>query len=64
MKETLFVLVGFIFIVAFGVCDVLGLIFLVLKLVGTVDWSWLWVLSPWWGSMLTLIVINLLTPPR
>ena len=36
-----------------GVGTVLTLIFVVLKLVGTIDWSWWWVLSP------TLIPIGL-----
>jgi hypothetical protein len=29
---------------------VLTLLFLVLKLTGTIGWSWLWVLSPLWIS--------------
>ncbi|TFG20457.1 MAG: hypothetical protein EU530_03065 [Promethearchaeota archaeon] len=28
--------------------SVLLLIFIILKLTGTIDWSWLWVLSPLW----------------
>ena len=31
-----------------GVVDVLGIVFIVLKLIGTITWSWWWVLSPWW----------------
>ena len=27
--------------------SVLGLIFIVLKLTGNINWSWFWVLSPW-----------------
>lgn len=30
----------------FGLCDVLTIVFLVLKLVGAIDWSWWWVFSP------------------
>lgn len=26
----------------------LGLIFIVLKLVGVIDWAWIWVLCPFW----------------
>lgn len=26
----------------------LGVVFIVLKLVGVIDWSWWWVLSPFW----------------
>ena len=37
---------------------VLALIFIVLKLTGEIDWSWLWVLSPIWIPLvLSLIVI-------
>lgn len=31
-----------------GLLGVLGIIFVVLKLTGTVAWSWLWVLMPFW----------------
>lgn len=30
----------------FGIASVLTIVFVVLKLVGTIDWSWWWVLSP------------------
>lgn len=26
--------------------------FIVLKLCGVIDWSWLWVTAPFWGSIL------------
>ena len=28
--------------------SVLGIVFIILKLTGVIDWSWLWVLSPFW----------------
>lgn len=31
-----------------GCFTALGLIFIVLKLTGNIDWSWLWVLAPFW----------------
>ncbi|HVS35775.1 MAG TPA: hypothetical protein VMS17_09345 [Gemmataceae bacterium] len=31
-----------------GVCGALGVAFVVLKLCGVIDWSWLWVLAPFW----------------
>ena len=43
-----------------GLCDVLTIVFVVLKLVGVIDWSWLWVLSPLWinaGIVIILAVI-------
>ena len=34
--------------VGLGVCDVLGIVFIVLKLIGVISWSWWWVLAPFW----------------
>ena len=31
-----------------GICGVLTIVFVVLKLVGVINWSWLWVLCPLW----------------
>lgn len=39
--------------------DVLGVSFVILKLVGVITWSWLWVLSPWWISLILLVIILL-----
>lgn len=27
---------------------IIGLVFIALKLTGAIDWSWVWVLSPFW----------------
>ena len=43
-----------------GLSSVLTIIFVVLKLVGVIDWSWWWVLSPTWisiGLWLIFVVI-------
>ena len=40
-----------------GFISVLTLIFITLKLTGTINWSWLWVLSPMWISVLLFIVV-------
>lgn len=41
-----------------GLASVLTIIFVVLKLVGVINWSWWWVLSPAWISIgLSLIII-------
>lgn len=41
-----------------GLPSVLTIIFVVLKLVGVIDWSWVWVLSPLWiGISFTILVI-------
>ena len=39
-------------------CDVLLIVFVVLKLVGVINWSWWWVLAPFWIP--TLIAIFLI----
>ena len=31
-----------------GIVSVLTIIFIVLKLLGVIQWSWIWVLSPIW----------------
>jgi len=40
-----------------GFFSVLFLIFLTLKLVGVIQWSWIWVFSPLWGPLLLFIII-------
>lgn len=38
----------------------LTLIFIVLKLTGVINWSWLWVLAPAWISFLLFIILAVL----
>lgn len=40
-----------------GLCGCLFLIFLTLKLVGTISWSWWWVTAPLWGPLALLAVL-------
>ena len=40
-----------------GILDVLLIVFIVLKLIGVIDWGWLWVLSPLWISILIVLVM-------
>lgn len=40
-----------------GLGSVLGIVFVVLKLVGVIDWPWVWVLAPFWISFILDIVI-------
>ena len=40
-----------------GFVGVLTIAFIVLKLVGVISWSWLWVLSPAWISLGIIIVV-------
>ena len=39
-----------------GLLPVLGVVFIVLKLVGTIQWSWVWVLAPFWVSPLLIVL--------
>lgn len=38
---------------------VLGIVFIVLKLTGYIDWSWWWVLSPFWGLSAIVLIMYL-----
>jgi len=41
-----------------GFSSLLTIVFIVLKLIGKIDWSWWWVLSPMWiGFLLVILVI-------
>ena len=40
-----------------GFCGLLTLVFIVLKLVGVINWSWLWVLSPIWIPAVLVCII-------
>lgn len=40
-------------------CDVLLIVFIVLKLVGVINWSWIWVLAPFWIPFLLYILLNI-----
>lgn len=40
-----------------GFFGLLGIAFIVLKLCGVINWPWVWVLSPIWGSVLLFVVI-------
>jgi len=41
-----------------GFTGLLGIVFIVLKLTGFINWSWWWVLSPLWISL--ALVVGLL----
>ena len=45
-----------------GFAGLLTIVFIVLKLIGRISWSWVWVLSPMWISViLILLVVALFT---
>lgn len=43
-----------------GFCSLLVSVFIVLKLCGVIDWSWLWVLAPIWGPALFVLILALI----
>lgn len=43
--------------VGIGLFGILGIVFIVLKLVGVISWSWLWVLAPFWMPIGLAVVL-------
>lgn len=43
-----------------GFLGMLCLLFIALKLMGYIEWSWIWVLSPIWISLVLMFVIALI----
>jgi hypothetical protein len=40
-----------------GFAGLLTIVFIVMKLMGTITWSWIWVLSPLWLGFIIWIVL-------
>jgi hypothetical protein len=40
-----------------GVVGLLGVLFVALKLIGVIDWSWWWVTAPFWSGIVAALVI-------
>ena len=43
--------------VTIGFSSLLGLIFIILKLCHVIDWSWIWVLAPFWIEIALIILL-------
>jgi hypothetical protein len=43
-----------------GFVGALQIAFIILKLLGKIRWSWLWVLSPTWGSFALIIIFAII----
>ncbi len=43
-----------------GLLGLVFIVFLVLKLIGTINWSWLWVTAPLWIPLSIAIVATLI----
>lgn len=44
-----------------GFTGLLTIVFIVLKLLKIINWSWLWVLSPIWISIALVIILGILS---
>ena len=44
-----------------GFCELLTIVFIVLKLLKVINWSWLWVLAPIWILIIITIMIVIIT---
>ena len=40
-----------------GLAGVLTIVFVVLKLVGVIDWKWIWVLCPLWIDLILTVLL-------
>ena len=40
-----------------GFCGLLAIVFITLKLIGIINWSWLWVLAPIWIPFVFWLVV-------
>lgn len=40
-----------------GIIGLLGIVFIALKLMGYIDWSWVWVTLPFWGGLALAMVL-------
>ena len=40
-----------------GFCGALGIVFITLKLLKVIDWSWWWVLSPIWIPVVIFLIV-------
>ena len=45
-----------------GFCGALTIVFIVLKLLGKISWSWVWVLAPTWipAALVIIVLLGLL----
>lgn len=41
--------------------ELIGVVFIVLKLCKVINWPWIWVLAPLWGGLIFIILIIILT---
>ena len=47
--------------ISIGLGTILGVVFLVLKLLGVIAWPWIWVLAPFWIGIALFLILFILT---
>ena len=47
-----------------GFCGLLAIVFIVLKLLGIIQWSWVWVLSHIWIPLIIIIILLIIIIKR
>ncbi|MEN6540881.1 MAG: Gp49 family protein [Mizugakiibacter sp.] len=46
-----------------GILGLLGVVFVTLKLLGVINWSWWWVTAPFWGGIALVLAVFLIFAP-
>ena len=46
--------------VGVGICELMFITFLVLKLVGVIDWSWWWITAPLWIPLVVVLILSII----
>ena len=47
--------------ISIGLGTILGVVFLILKLVGVIAWPWIWVLAPFWIGIALFLIVFIIT---
>jgi hypothetical protein len=43
-----------------GIFGLMGVMFIGLKIAGVINWPWVWVLAPFWGSIVLVVAVLLI----
>lgn len=43
-----------------SIIGLLGITFIILKLIGIISWSWVWVTLPFWGGLAIAAILGLI----
>lgn len=38
----------------------LGIVFVILKLIGVINWPWIWVTAPFWGGIAIVLTLSII----